>query len=93
MKSFTLLSLFILSQFYSLSALSDDSISVRIDDIKIYLNNNDLSEVILENLITGNAKKCKISNSTEEDTKMETVFYASPQIKKQSYYFPPIDIY
>lgn len=57
MKSFTLLSLFILSQFYSLSALSDDSISVRIDDIKIYLNNNDLSEVILENLITGNAKK------------------------------------
>lgn len=69
MKSFTLLSLFILSQFYSLSALSDDSISVRIDDIKIYLNNNDLSEVILENLITGNAKKCKISNSTEEDTK------------------------
>lgn len=59
MKSFTLLSLFILSQFYSLSALSDDSISVRIDDIKIYLNNNDLSEVILENLITGNAKKCK----------------------------------
>ncbi|CRG52255.1 hypothetical protein [Yersinia wautersii] len=69
MKSFTLLSLFILSQFYSLSALSDDSISVRIDDIKIYLNNDDLSEVILENLITGNAKKCKISNSTEEDTK------------------------
>ncbi len=59
MKSFTLLSLFILSQFYSLSALSDDSISVRIDDIKIYLNNNDLSEVILENLITGNAKNVK----------------------------------
>ncbi|MFS7223659.1 hypothetical protein AB6880_02610 [Rahnella inusitata] len=69
MKSFTLISLFTIFHIYSLSALSYDSISVKNNDIKIHLDNNDMSEVILENLITGSAKKCKISNLTEEDTK------------------------
>lgn len=68
MKAFTLLSLFIISQLYSLSALSNDSVSVKIDGIKIHLNNENLSEIILKNLSTGYEKKCKISNSTEGDT-------------------------
>lgn len=69
MRSFLVRWLFFTSQLYSVNAYSDDAYEVIAAEDKIYINDHDYSEIILENLATGTKKTCKIINWTEKDTK------------------------
>ncbi|WP_434525474.1 hypothetical protein [Photorhabdus asymbiotica] len=60
--------LLILSSLVSLSAFSNDDYVVNIDNLKIFLNKNNFSTVIVENSMSGEFNTCNIENWKKEDT-------------------------
>ncbi len=59
MRSFLVRWLFFTSQLYSVNAYSDDAYEVIAAEDKIYINDHDYSEIILENLAAGTKKNVK----------------------------------
>ncbi|OCQ52598.1 hypothetical protein Ppb6_02211 [Photorhabdus australis subsp. thailandensis] len=60
--------LLILLSLVSLSAFANDKYVVNIDGLKIYLDKNNLSTVIVENDMSGKRNKCNIENWRKYDT-------------------------